>query len=85
MGAILFSTPFSPKIVNAPQYEKVKMPTVDLYDGTTDPEEHMEVYKAQMYVQDVNDAAHCRYFPATLKGVAWSWFNGLPPGTISCF
>jgi len=33
------------------------MPTVDLYDGTTDPEEHLGVNKAQMYVQDVDDAA----------------------------
>jgi len=26
---------------------------VDLYDRTTDLEEHLGVYKAQMYVQDV--------------------------------
>ena len=43
------------------------MPTVDLYDRTTDAEEHQGVYKAQMYVQDVDDAFYCRYFPATLK------------------
>jgi len=48
------------------------MPTVDLYDGTTDPEEHLGVYKLQMYVQDMNDMAYCHYFPATLKGVAQS-------------
>jgi len=60
------------------------MPTVDLHDRTTDPKEHLGVYKAQMYVQDVDDAANCRYFPATLKGVAQS-FNDLPPGTITCF
>jgi len=29
------------------------MPTVDLYNGTTYLEEHLGVYKAQMYVQDV--------------------------------
>jgi len=45
-----FSTPFSAKIINAPHYRKVKMPTMDLYDGTTDPEEHLGVYKTQMYV-----------------------------------
>jgi len=38
-----------------------------------------------MYVQDVDDTAYCRYFPATLKRVTQSWFNGLPPGTISYF
>jgi len=46
------------------------MPTLDLYDGTTDLLELLGVYKAQMYVQDVDDASYCRYFPATLKGVA---------------
>ena len=76
--ALLFSAPFIIEIINAPRYRKVKMPTVDLYDGTTDPEEHLGVYKAQMYMQDVDNAAYCRYFPATLNRVAQSWFNGLP-------
>ena len=52
-----FSTPFSVEIINALHYGKVKMPTVDLYDGTIDPEEHLGVYKAQMYMQDVDNAA----------------------------
>jgi len=38
-----------------------------------------------MYVQDVDDATHCCYFPATLKEVPQSWFNGLTPGSVSCF
>jgi len=41
-----FSTPFSIEIINGPRYGKVKMPTLDLYDGMVDPEEHMGVYKA---------------------------------------
>ena len=61
------------------------MPTVDFYDGMTDPKEHLGVYKAQMYVQDVDDAAYCCYFLATLKGVAQSWFSGLPLETVTCF
>ena len=55
------------------------MPTLDLYDGTTDLEEYLGVYKAQMHIQDVDDVTYCRYFPTTLKGVAQLWFNGLPP------
>jgi len=43
------------------------MPTVELYDGTTDPEEHHWVYKAQMYVQDVDNAAYCSIFPGYLE------------------
>ena len=58
---------------------------MDLYDGTTDPKEHLGMYKVQMYVQDVVDVAYCRFFPDTVKGVAQSWFNGLAPGIVSCF
>jgi len=83
--AVPFSTLFSAEIINAPRYEKVKIPTVDLCDGITDPEEHLGVYKEQIYVQNVDDTTYYWYFPATLKGVAQSWFNGLPPETISCF
>ena len=43
------------------------MLALDLYDGTVDPKEHLGVYKAEMYVQDVDDAAYCRYFPAASK------------------
>jgi len=57
MGLIPFSTPFSAKIINAPHYGMVKKPTVDLYAETTIPEEHVGVYKAQMYVQDM-EASH---------------------------
>jgi len=38
-----------------------------------------------MYVQNVDDAVYCRFFLATLKGVAQSWFNGLSLRIISCF
>ena len=40
IGPVPFSTPLAQKIVNTPHYEKVKMPIMDLYDGTTDLEEH---------------------------------------------
>jgi len=69
-GAVPFSTSFIAEIINTPRYRKVEKPTMGLYDGTTDLEEHLGVYKAQMYVQDVDDSAYCRYFPATLKEVA---------------
>jgi len=38
-----------------------------------------------MHVQDVEDAADCPYFPTNLKGVAQSWFNGVPPGVLRVF
>ena len=49
---------------------------------TTKPTNHLDIYKAQMYVQDVNDTTVCSYFPATLKEIAQ---NGLPNGSIASF
>jgi len=44
------------------------MPNLELCDGTKDLEEHLRAYKAQMYIQDMDNAAYYRYFSATLKG-----------------
>jgi len=41
---------FSEEIINAPKLWKVKVPDLELYSGTTDPKEHLGVYKAEMYV-----------------------------------
>jgi len=61
------------------------MSAVEFYDWTTNPKEYLRVYKAQMYLQDVDIAAYCRYFLATLKNVTKSWLNGFIPGSVSCF
>jgi len=41
------------------------------------------VCKAQMYVQDVDDAAYYWYFPTTLKMVTRKWLKGLQPSYIT--
>jgi len=50
-----------------------------------DLDDHLDVYKGQMYVQDVDDATCCRYFLATLKGIAQKWLNGLLNGSVTSF
>lgn len=84
-GSILFATPFSDEVMNTPRPRNVKIPNLELYDGTTNPEEHLGVYKSQLYVQDVDDATQCRYFLATLEGVVEAWFSDLPLGSVTCF
>jgi len=41
-----FATPFSQEILEAPRLNKVKMPSIELFDGTTDPDDHLDVSKA---------------------------------------
>jgi len=45
-----YSTPFSREILEAPHLSMVKIPSIELFDRTTDPDDHLNVYKAQMYV-----------------------------------
>ena len=61
------------------------MSSVELFDETTDPYDHLDVYKAEMYVQDMDDATCYRYFRATLKGIAQKWLNGLSSGSVTSF
>jgi len=80
-----FTTPFSWEIMEAPRSKKVKMPSIESFDGTTDPYNHLDVYKTQMYIQDVDDAICCRHFPTALRGITKKWFNCLPSGSITSF
>ena len=83
--SLAYKTPFSAEIMSAPQVGKVKGLNIDAYDGTTDPDDHLAAYKHLMYLQGVDDATWCKYFPATLKGVAQKWFNSLPDQSIRNF
>ena len=45
-----FATPFSWEIIEAAHCKKLKMPSVELFGGTMDPDNHLDVYKARMCV-----------------------------------
>nr|KYP38446.1 hypothetical protein KK1_040304 [Cajanus cajan] len=58
---------------------------LDKYDGTTDPDEHVDVFLTQVTLSTTDDAALCRIFPTSLKGRALSWFTRLPANSIDSF
>ena len=43
------------------------MPQTELYDGTTDPLDHLESFKALMLLHGATDGVMCRAFLATLQ------------------
>ena len=49
-GSVTFSMLFSVEVINAPRLGNVKMLTLEQYDGIMNPEEHLGLYKAQMYI-----------------------------------
>ncbi|XP_074265049.1 uncharacterized protein LOC141587465 [Silene latifolia] len=63
--------------------------TMTLFDGTTDPCDHISQFKQKMMVTTATgaskEACMCKGFGSTLTGAALQWFVGLPNGTISSF
>ena len=56
--------------MKAPIPHRFKMPSIELYDGTIDPLDYLEVYKSCMWIQGATDALLCIAFFATLKAMA---------------
>ena len=56
-----------------------------VYEGKTNPMDHLDSYKSLMSLQGYLDEVMCKAFSITLKGLARSWFRKLPPGTIDSF
>ncbi|XP_068479118.1 uncharacterized protein [Phaseolus vulgaris] len=77
--------PFSETIIETPLPDNWKSLTIEKYDGSTDPDEHVAIYTTQISLYTWNDAILCRVFPTTLKGAALSWFTRLPPLSVDCF
>ncbi|XP_068466727.1 uncharacterized protein [Phaseolus vulgaris] len=77
--------PFSETIIETPLPDNWKSLTIEKYDGSTNPDEHVAIYTTQISLYTWNDAILCRVFPTTFKGAALSWFTWLPPLSIDCF
>nr|KYP35324.1 hypothetical protein KK1_043640 [Cajanus cajan]KYP35325.1 hypothetical protein KK1_043641 [Cajanus cajan] len=58
---------------------------IEKYDGSTDPEEHLNVFLTQATLSTQDDSALCRIFPTSLKGRALSWFTRLLSSSIDSF
>ena len=56
-----------------------------MFDGTKDPVYHLNTYKNQMELHEYQDPVQCRAFAITLKGPTLTWFNRLPPSSVSSF
>ncbi|GFS29200.1 hypothetical protein Acr_00g0005780 [Actinidia rufa] len=78
--------PFTKRVLGARISSKFKLPTqLGIYEGRTDPMDHLDSYKSLMSLQGCSDEVMCKAFSATLKGPARSWFRKLSSGTIDSF
>lgn len=56
-----------------------------MYNGSKDPMEHLETYKAHMTLHGFFGKIACMAFPLTLKGMTRGWFEALQQGSINSF
>ncbi|GKV43001.1 hypothetical protein SLEP1_g50348 [Rubroshorea leprosula] len=81
----LDSAPLNLSITTEPYQEGFKIPHLETYDGSGDPNEHLHTYQAIMRIQNANDAMMCEVFPATLKSTARRWYHKLPRHSIDSY
>src|SRR3972149_75628 len=74
--------PFADHIRFAPIPENFRMPSLDVYDGQSDPKEWLKYYMSIMSLYNYKESTLCKLLPNFLRGSARSWFNALAEGTI---
>ena len=60
-------------------------PTFSMYNGRTDPVEHVSQFKQKMAVHSQDETLLCRVFPSNLGPMPMRWFDGLRTNSISSF
>ena len=74
---------FAPPICDAEIPKRFQTPNMKLYDGTTDPEEHIAQYRERMEINPIpaglKEACLCNGFGSTLTGSALKWLLNVPP------
>jgi hypothetical protein len=62
--------------------DKFKPGAIDKYDGSSNPEEFIQVYHTVIEATGGDDQVEANYLPTTLSGTTISWLINLLKGTI---
>ncbi|GJT63782.1 hypothetical protein Tco_1015262, partial [Tanacetum coccineum] len=82
----LVSSLFSKRIRDYEMPDRLKVPTnLRIYDGISDPDDHLTMFMGTMDVHKLPEPARCRFFHITLCGAARFWYDSLVPGSIDGF
>ena len=78
-------SPFTRRIEQAKLPQRFTQPVFTMYNGRTDPVEHVSHFNQRMTVLSKNEALMCKVSPFNLGPVAMRWFNNLKVDSISSF
>ncbi|MCI17517.1 hypothetical protein A2U01_0038665, partial [Trifolium medium] len=60
-----------------------KQPPMEVYDGSSDPDKHLENIEAMLNYRGIQGEVKCKLFPTTLRKCAMNWYKSLPPKSIN--
>ncbi|XP_012857174.1 PREDICTED: uncharacterized protein LOC105976482 [Erythranthe guttata] len=75
-------SPFIPAIMEEVLPLGFRIPNLPKFDGTGDPQNHLNNLFAKIDLYGLSDTAYCKIFQTTLTDQAETWFNGLPGGSL---
>ena len=78
-------SPFTHKIEGARLPLEFHQPMFTVYNGRTDPVEHVSQFNQRMAIHSQNEALMCKVFPSSLGPVAMRWFNDLKTDSIDSY
>ncbi|GJY42015.1 reverse transcriptase domain-containing protein [Tanacetum coccineum] len=76
-------TPLTRRIIEFAGPEYVMPANITLYDGSTDPADHLNRFSMAANSGEWPMPVWCRMFQQTLDGGARGWFESLPPNSIN--
>ena len=81
----LFRSPFTRCIEGAVLPRRFQQPTFTIYNGNTNPVEHVNQFNQRMAVHSKNEALMRKVFPSSLGPAAMKWFNGLKVNSVDSY
>ena len=78
-------SPFMRKIEGAILPWRFHQPTSTIYNGQTDPMEHVSHFNQRMAVHSKDEALVLKVFPSSLEPVVMRWFDGQRANSIDSF
>ena len=78
-------SPFTRNIEDVSLPWQFHRPIFTIYNGQTDPVEHVSHFSQRMAIHSKDEALMCKVFPSSLGLVAMRWFNGLRANSIDSF
>ncbi|GKV35459.1 hypothetical protein SLEP1_g43722 [Rubroshorea leprosula] len=77
--------PLNTNIILEPYPAGFRIPQLETYDGTKDPNDHLHAFYSCMQAHNASDALMCKIFPSTLRGNARTWYYSLPLRSINSY